>query len=470
MTMDTNGMTPSGSSSGPGFPGIPPGLLPKRSFGLKLLLVCALALLMAIPAMFVFTVLYDRSDRAENAMSEVSQRYGGQQTSMGPVLVLPFTEVTDIKNGEPVVTRGKFILYPEDGSIRANLKTELKKSGIHQIPVYGAEIDYKARFDPSRIDAALPVNATPDWQNAKIYLSMSDSRAAREPTRLTVDGKPLVIEPVSTTRNDSNSRYGPVPVTQLAGILSDLELMEDPFQVEARMVFSGGRRIAFAPFARNTQIDVISDWNDPKLQGGFQQKTYTPDETGGFSASWSIPYEARGIPGMGFDLNLAEVTGTANTIAIEFVQNATPYQSVQRALKYALMFIGFVFLAYFLFEVTSHQRAHPAQYVLVGLSQSVFYLLLLAMAEQFGFDLAFLVAASMTVTLTSAYAISVFRDRKYGLRALGVFTGVYTLIYVLMRLEDFALLVGAFASFTAIGFTMYMTRNIDWYGRQETAE
>ena len=128
-----------------------------------------------------------------------------------------------------------------------------------------------------------------------------------------------------------------------------------------------------------------------------------------------------------------------------------------------------VFLAWFLFEITSKARAHPAQYVLVGLAQSMFYILLLAFAEQIGFDLAFMIAASMTVLLISAYAMSVFRSKTYGLRALGILTGIYGLIYVLMRAEDHALLAGALASFAAIALTMFMTRNIDWYGGREKA-
>ena len=163
------------------------------------------------------------------------------------------------------------------------------------------------------------------------------------------------------------------------------------------------------------------------------------------------------------------MTASQNTVDVRLVMNATPYQSVQRALKYGVMFIGFVFLAYFLFEIVSQQRAHPAQYVLVGLAQSVFYLLLLALSEQSGFDFAFLIAAIMTVGMTSAYAMTVFRSRLYGLRALGIFSAVYALIYTLMRLEDYALLMGAFASFAAIGFTMYMTRNINWYGQRDPA-
>jgi inner membrane protein len=134
------------------------------------------------------------------------------------------------------------------------------------------------------------------------------------------------------------------------------------------------------------------------------------------------------------------------------------------------MFVGLVFLAYFLLEVMSGARAHPAQYILVGLAQAVFYLLLLAFAERFGFDPAFAAAATMTVLLTSAYAMSVFRSVRYGLRALIILTGIYALLYSLMRAEGFALLAGALASFAAIGLTMFVTRNIDWYGGGRAAQ
>jgi inner membrane protein len=58
----------------------------------------------------------------------------------------------------------------------------------------------------------------------------------------------------------------------------------------------------------------------------------------------------------------------------------------------------------------------------------------------------------------------VFESRKQGVVALGAFTLLYVLIYVLMRLEDLALLIGALVSFAAIAAVMYFTRRLDWYG------
>lgn len=141
-----------------------------------------------------------------------------------------------------------------------------------------------------------------------------------------------------------------------------------------------------------------------------------------------------------------------------------PYQSVNRSLKYVLLFEGLLFLTYFTFETTSGKRMHPAQYVLVGIAQLIFYLLLLSVAEKIGFDWSFLIAGAATVALLATNAAWVFASRSLGLRALAVFAPLYALIYVLLRLKDYALLVGAVASFAAVAAAMYLTRNVDWYG------
>jgi inner membrane protein len=125
--------------------------------------------------------------------------------------------------------------------------------------------------------------------------------------------------------------------------------------------------------------------------------------------------------------------------------------------------MGLVFLSYFIFEVTSGRRVHPAQYILVGFAQIIFYLLLLSIAERIGFDFSFLIGGAATVLLLSVNAAWIFASRLQGVRALFVFTLLYGLIYMLLRLEDNALLVGAIASFLAVAAAMYFTRWIDWY-------
>jgi inner membrane protein involved in colicin E2 resistance len=145
------------------------------------------------------------------------------------------------------------------------------------------------------------------------------------------------------------------------------------------------------------------------------------------------------------------------------IKMADSYRSIHRSLRYITLFLGLVFITYFLFEVTAKKRVHPGQYALVGVAQTIFYLLLLSLSELVGFDLGFLIAGAATVLLFSMNTAWLFVSRKLGLRALGVFSLLYAFIYVLLRLENYALLVGSCASFAAIAATMYFTRNIDWY-------
>jgi inner membrane protein involved in colicin E2 resistance len=157
-------------------------------------------------------------------------------------------------------------------------------------------------------------------------------------------------------------------------------------------------------------------------------------------------------------------TASQQTTTILGVRLADSYRSIHRSLRYITLFLGLVFLTYFLLEVLTGKSVHPAQYALVGVAQTIFYLLLLSLAEHLGFDLSFLIAGTFTVALLSVNADWIFRSRKFTLRAGAAFVLLYTFIYVLLRVEAYALLVGAFSSFAAVAAAMYITRNIEWYG------
>jgi inner membrane protein len=174
-----------------------------------------------------------------------------------------------------------------------------------------------------------------------------------------------------------------------------------------------------------------------------------------------VPFIARGVRADGTNAAVSNLDSAA--LGISFIEVADPYQSVNRSLKYLPLFVGLVFLSYFIFEVTARKRVHPAQYMLVGLAQLIFYLLLLSLAERIGFDWGFLVGGTATVLLLSANASWIFGSRLQGARALAVFSMLYGFIYLLLRLEDNALLLGAVASFLAVAAVMYFTRKIDWY-------
>jgi inner membrane protein len=151
------------------------------------------------------------------------------------------------------------------------------------------------------------------------------------------------------------------------------------------------------------------------------------------------------------------------------IRLADSYRSIRRSLHYITLFLGLVFLTYFLFEVLTGKSVHPAQYALVGIAQTIFYLLLLSLSEHLGFDFSYLIAGGCTVALFAVNTEWVFRSRKLALRSLAAFTSLYLFIYVLLRLENYALLVGAVVSFASVAAAMYITRNVDWYANDGAA-
>jgi inner membrane protein len=436
-------------------------LWPQRSFGLKLILVCALALAMAVPAGFVWMIFSSRATAAQTAIYEVTNLQAGPQNLMGPVIVAPFERdvIVTVNNVNQVQTRtGHMLLYAESGSTDTELVTEIRKRGLQEVPVYTANAAFKATFNPARIAAEAPSGARLRWSEARIVMNVSDLRGAKD-ARLTIAGRPLEMAPVEIDRTDGDDQPNP----QLRALGASLGWTAEPIAallaVEASLSVTGAQSISLATFARDTTIELSGNWGSPSFDSGILPDTRNVAKDS-FSASWRIPFLARGLPGAGADLWFDRVMSPGATLLDE----GNPYQSVERALKYAPMFIGLVFLTYFLFEVTSRRRAHPAQYVLVGLAQTIFYMLLLAISEVVGFNPGFIIAATATVLALSLYAGSVFGSRMAMVKALVVFSALYALIYVLLRQEEYALLVGSVASFLAIAGTMWMTRKLDWYG------
>lgn len=438
-------------------------LMPQRSFGLKLILVCALALMMAVPAGFVWVLFNSRAIDAQAAIFEVADLRGGQQDLMGPAISVPYDRdvIISVNGINQVQNRtGRMVLYPETGTANAKLATEIRRRGLHDVPTYTANVDFAAQFDPVRLAAEAPSGARLRWNEARIYMSMRDLRGAKNAS-VTINSRTLEMAPVEISANDTVTRPGSMGGLLAAPLGWTDAAPAEPFRVTALLQLSGAQRVSLAAFARDTTINLAGDWTSPSFDGGAlpDQRAITKD---GFTASWRIPFLARGAPGAGADLSFD--TLATSSPGVTLLEEGNPYQSVERALKYAPMFIGLVFLTYFLLEVTSGVRAHPAQYVLVGLAQTVFYMLLLSIAEIAGFTIGFLAGATATVATLSLYAGAVFGSRAAMAKAFVVFSALYALIYVLMRMEDYALLVGSLASFAAIAGTMWVTRNLDWYG------
>lgn len=433
--------------------------------GAKLVIICALALIMTIPPLFIGGLVDDRMERSSDAAAEISSHVGGPQIFLGPTLAIPYTSPAETPSAP--VKGGIYLVFPTKGAVDLQTAVTERRRSLFRIPVYQADLKFDASFDLRGVPGNAPAGATLDWARSQMIVGVSDSRGALADPLLTLESKTQTLTPSALTDQvciNTNERDHTKLVLLGVGA-GDSAKPDKSFHVIAKLRFSGAERIGLLPYGKTTEVAVRGNWRDPGFYGAILP--LTRNISGGeFSAKWFVPFIAREAPAEGQSGSMSTLGNTL--LGVSFVEVAGAYQSVSRSLKYVLLFLGWVFLTYFLFEVSSGRRVHPAQYILVGIAQAVFYLLLLSLAERIGFDLGFLFAAAATVSLLSINAGWIFSERRQAVRAFVVFVALYALIYSLLRLEDYALLAGSIASFLAVAAAMYFTRNIDWYGYLST--
>ena len=471
-------------------------LIPRGSLGLKLLLVCLLVLVMGVPLLFVGALVGDRQTRAGQVTSEIGQLSGGQQIVGGPMLLVPYQHNYDTTDDAGRVQhrseQGSYVVFAQTGTAEAALTVDERRRGIYRAAVYNAAMQFGAHFAPEAALRGLDPSYRFDWRGARILMFVSDSRAIRNAAQVRfADGSTATFEPVSDLSANVSApdyAYAPHdtrPIVQPAGLqafaapapmagqvafsAAVLAAFPAPFDVQTRLDLSGAQRFAFAAFAQDTTASIHGNRRDASAEGYFQSSQPLQTTGQGFALAWRVPFVARGLEKAADLKNFNLAQTSARDMAVSFVDPDDVYRGVARAVGYGIMFIGIVFLATLIFEAVSGKKAHPAQYILVGLAQCVFYLLLLSLTELIGFTLAFSIAAAATVGLLAYYAGASFKSRAVGVRALIALAVLYGAMYVLMTLEDFALLAGSIVAFAVIAATMIATRRIDWYGRTQQA-
>jgi inner membrane protein len=426
--------------------------LSAHSMGVKLLIVSALAVSMTVPSLFVASLLEDRTSRAAEVARQITAATGGPQMFLGPTLAIPYTGVHP----------GVYLIFPAVGAAEIKTVTEERRRSLFKVPVFQADIRMDSQFDLTAAGDEAAAGGELDWSRAEFVIGASDTRGAQADAALDANGRTTILVPseVAPSLVIGGEEKDLVKISLLGAKAGDIAKPSAKFSVSSILRFSGAQRIAVLSYGKTTHLSARGDWPSPGFDGGFLPVRRSIARNG-FSAEWSVPFMARGVraeaPGNALNTLAATALGTS------FIEVADPYQSVSRSLKYVLLFLGLVFLSYFIFEVTAGKRIHPAQYILVGIAQIIFYLLLLSLAERIGFDAGFLLAGISTVALLAANAGWIFDSRSHLLRAFGVFSTLYAIIYLLLRVEDYALLIGAIVSFLVVAAAMYLTRRIDWY-------
>ena len=471
----------------------------ERSPGIKLLFVAIVAAVLTIPLLLVYALVYDRQEQSQTAQTAINAGWGGPQVIAGPVVVVPFrttqTQTQEV-NGQ-AVTRAvevEKLLYisPVENRVRTAIAPEERSKSIYTSVVYAAKIAGVATF---ALPADLPrFGVTRDrllWDRAELRMGASDARGLTAGGSLRVNGGPLALQPGK----------GPA-ATGGEGFFAFLPWNgEGTIRVDYAFGLRGSGSLSLVPRGGETKWAIASPWTAPSFGGAFlPDKRQIGDD--GFNATYAIdklalgqapvmtedpgppaidnaggvqPYVPEMLEASRASADIASggasevVGGPARAVTVGLVEPVNLYSKVDRSVKYGFLFIGFTFLAFFLFDVVGGARVAAAEYLLTGAGLVLFFVLLLAFAEVIGFTAAYILASAAIIGLLTAYSAAVLKTWKRARFMAALLVGLYALLFVLLNLEAWSLLIGSVLLFAALAGVMYATRNVDWsaVGRRE---
>lgn len=436
-----------------------------RSPAFKFFLISFLILLLLLPLVMVFALVSDREGRSNSVIADIAKTWGGVQTLTGPFLVVPYTVRIETRDGDKIIQQTqerRAVFLPDELTITGNGKSSVLTRSIFDVNVYTATLAVDGRFGVPNVLDLDPNAVSVRWRDAIFALALSDVAGLKEAATLNVNGTDAL--PFAPSLGVPGSYMSGIHA-KLSGAPSALDGDTAPkaFSFHADLVFSGSSSLSFTPAARETRVALTSDWPHPSFMGAFLPIEREVSDKG-FSAKWRVPHLARSVPNAWTILDAGVDRFLTTQFGVTFYQPVDFYGLVNRALKYGLLFLSVGFMGVFVLELISNKRVHPVQYLFVGLAMVFFYVLLLSLAEHLGFTQAYLIASLATGGMLSLYVSRALDSARSGLLMAALFALLYGLLYLILRLEDYALLAGAIFGFAALTAIMFATLRIDWSG------
>ena len=439
---------------------------------LKMMAIAALVLSLLIPLLMVQGVIDERHDRKFEVDEEIAQTWAGRQTVVGPFIVVPYKTVEEKErevNGKTVTANvtqwHELTLLPDTLTAAVTLKPEVRHRGIYDTTVYTSQVVLKGHFDPKPLTTLGIKPADMAWHKARLVVGIPSVKGINKRPELSWQGQPLELEP--GTFNHGGIGTGLSAPLNLASWEKSTPATGSPASYQLTLDLKGSQAFGIAPVGKQSHLSMDSTWPSPSFMGNTlpNQRHVTPS---GFTAAWDIPYFARDYGQVWLDETVSASTAAGqfnqSSVGVELFNPVDFYHQCQRAAKYGILFLVLTFATFFLFEVLSRASMHLFQYMLVGFSLCLFYLLLVALAEVVGFGWAYGCAASATVLTISMYTKAILgpiKPKGHWL-VLGLLSLLYGYLYVLLQLEDLSLLFGTLGLFVVLVTIMYVTRRIDW--------
>ncbi len=419
-----------------------------NSMTLKVALTALAAIVLLIPGAMISSLIDERQELAQTSQQEVARMWSGEQHITGPVLTIPYLEtVTDDATKKTVTVERQLTLLPERLTIEGDAACQTLRRGFYDAIVYNAQLTLNGHFagaDQLRQLQAGGFRLSP--RRATLSVGLSDLRGIEERIGIEWNGR---LYPTSTLTGETCFARGVGTRIDLSDWLS---APDNTASFSLKLRIKGSQGLYFAPVGDQTEVHLHSDCPTPSFTGNFLPSARNITKEG-FTADWKVVSQNRNYNQL-FTGDCSDRIGESE-FGVGLLLPVTQYQQATRSIKYAVLVVLLTFAGVLFGEVAYRRKLHPLQYLLVGLALILFYALLVSLSEQFGFAAAYLIAAVMTTLL-----IAIYIRAATGLVRLGIFIGgllalLYTYVYVLLQMENYALLTGSIGLFVILAAVMH---------------
>jgi len=409
--------------------------------------------LLSLPLMMVRELINERVDYRSEVVDAIEQSTSGSQKLAGPLIAIPITEtLTRMENQKEVNYQRSWVYYwlPESLAVAGKQTVESRRVGIYSGQVWHNVLQIKASFDPLRLAALRKTNIV--LGQPRLVVSVGDARGIGAIHAPEVNGNVLSVEPGLGISGDGAGIHMPMPA-----------LAEDnkPLEIAFSLDLNGTGEFSLVPLGRNSELQLTSNWPHPGFLGSFLP-TQREVSAAGYRAHWQSSWFANDM-GSYFKDDMEIPWSRLPAFSADVMSLADQYQLTDRATKYAILLIGLTFMAFFVFESLTRRPLHPMQYLLVGLSLVLFYLVLLALSEHIGFTAAWLAASLSGAVMNGIYLQAVLRGWRNSLLFVAALLLLDGVMWFLLHSEDSALLLGTGVLALALSVLMFLTRRVDWY-------
>ncbi len=432
---------------------------PESSFGkyhiiIKSVIIFVLLLVFIIPQVIINGLIYERESNQEQAFTDIASKWSGRQTIGGPMIVVPYLEY--YRDTAKVMRAVKHHLYilPDQLNVDGVILPEKRHRNIYEVVVYNSKLRIIAQFEGKELKEAIANKGNLLWNEATLVMGISDMRGIKEKLEVKFDDQLLQFNPGVPSGDIFSSGAN-------AGLKIDSaeNFISKKHELSIEMELKGSEKLFIVPVGKTTNMKLQSSWNTPAFNGQFLPEKTTIDNAG-FTAEWKVLHLNRNYPQVFTDANY---NISYSEFGVDLLMPIDGYQKTSRSVKYAMMIILLTFIVFFLVEITQQRKIHPFNYIIFGFALCLFYTLLLSFSEYMRFSLAYLIASVMTVGSISYFIYYLFKGTRVFAAIGGMLTLLYGFMFVIIQLENYALLIGSLGLFLVMFLIMNYTRKIDWY-------